>query len=867
LNKKHKIFGWLTGLVLLLTGQAYSQTLLNFPRILSSSERFTGIALNNPTSETATVTLTAYTPNGERLSGANIQNPVTVRLSSASQYARLFGEIFGTNIPFDGWVQATSASSGLTGFVLTGSTTIADFDGSIAAAPLTRSWLPLISVEGNAANEITIVNINDEPTSATVNLYSPDGNSISARQIDLPSHGLYRKTVQETFASTAGATHLGIRSFLPVSAYEVVSGFQSPAQSIARESIAFAAQAGVGVSSEILPQFVTGGDWLSILGVVNTGGLEQDLTITLHDDDGSILNIPGNPKQIRLAGRGALRSSIADLFGYSPAELKTGWVDLKSSSGNLISYISYGNLATPSFAMVAGTNSLTASRNHVYSHIAEGAGYYTGLTLVNPNDTPASVELSVMRADGVTVGTASLTVPPGARIGRLFRELLPASLTQIGGWALVRSSLPISGAVLFGSVDGSALASVPQQEGVDTFKTPPQTVAAITGSVQFTDGSPVPNVLVTLGGSVRTTTRTDAGGKFIFSQLPSGAYDVAVSDPAWEMSPVRRSVTITSSNIDRTDFQALRIRPRSAPVIDGITPTQAQTGSGPLQIAVVGQNFSTDSQVVMNGVALRTSFVGEHRLSAAVPLGLTTQQGAVSVTVVTPAPGGGQSNEVALTFDFAAAAPTVFLGTAPGGSSPAGVAIDSRRRTALVSNETSDTVSVVDLKTYKTITEIRVGRSPSEGIAIEPARNIALVANTGTDDVSVIDLNSNAVIRTIPVGLFPMGIAINGAADRAYVVNGNSDTVSVIDLNTLLVIRTLNVGAKPGAIAVNSATNQAVVTNPGSASATVIDLANLTVLGSIPVGAFPRGVAINPETNRAVVANANSSACNTYVFH
>ena len=76
-----------------------AQSLLLFPRVISSPEVYTGVAISNPTSETASVTFTAYLPDGSRLSGIGVTNPVTVALPGGSQYARLFTEIFNTPDP------------------------------------------------------------------------------------------------------------------------------------------------------------------------------------------------------------------------------------------------------------------------------------------------------------------------------------------------------------------------------------------------------------------------------------------------------------------------------------------------------------------------------------------------------------------------------------------------------------------------------------------------------------------------------------------------------------------------------------------------------------------------------------------------
>jgi hypothetical protein len=57
---------------------------------------------------------------------------------------------------------------------------------------------------------------------------------------------------------------------------------------------------------------------------------------------------------------------------------------------------------------------------------------------------------------------------------------------------------------------------------------------------------------------------------------------------------------------------------------------------------VRGTGFVATSTVVRNGTSLTTSFICSKELTAAVPDGLVAALGLGSVTVRSPAPGGGQ---------------------------------------------------------------------------------------------------------------------------------------------------------------------------------------------------------------------------------
>ena len=558
-----------------------------------------------------------------------------------------------------------------------------------------------------------------------------------------------------------------------------------------------------------------------------------------------------------LDGNGALRTTAGELFGFPADALSSGWIQVDSTLGYVSSYIGYGNTATPSFAAVAGQDATAASHFEVFSQVAQGIGFYTGLTVVNPGTQDASLEFYTLRPDGTTVGRSTVTVKAKQRVGRLFSELLPASLSQVGGWAYVRSSQPIIGAVLFGSTNGYALANVPQQIPAGDFIPPAQTTGAIDGAVR-TAGQPVRDVQITLSGPVTATTSTDASGQYIFPQLPAGTYTVTAVRAGAQFVPPSRTATVNLQNMDGVDFEAGGLTAADAPSIQFLSPSSTTAGNGAFNVRVLGANFTPVSQIQVNGQPVLTAFVSSTELQAIVPADALKAPGTLQVSVATPPPGGGVSASVVFTINPAPADPLI-EGRAAVGSFPAGVAIDTVRRMALVTNQSSDNVTVLDLQSLTVRGNVAVGRSPAEGIAVDADKSIALVANPGSNNVSVIDLNRNQETRKIAVGRFPVGIAINPVTQRAVVTNADDDSVSIIDLNTLSVAGQIPVGTRPQGVAINPVTNQALVTNSASNDAWLIDLNTNGVIARIAAGQFPRGVAISSLTNVAVVANANSN--------
>ena len=78
---------------------------------------------------------------------------------------------------------------------------------------------------------------------------------------------------------------------------------------------------------------------------------------------------------------------------------------------------------------------------------------------------------------------------------------------------------------------------------------------------------------------------------------------------------------------------------------------------------------------------------------------------------------------------------------------------------AYISNGKSNTVSVIDLRTFRLAKTLHVGLSP-DGIAANSKKNEIYVVNTGSANVSVIDAQANTVVATIGVHATPYFIDV-----------------------------------------------------------------------------------------------------------
>jgi len=159
------------------------------------------------------------------------------------------------------------------------------------------------------------------------------------------------------------------------------------------------------------------------------------------------------------------------------------------------------------------------------------------------------------------------------------------------------------------------------------------------------------------------------------------------------------------------------------------------------------------------------------------------------------------------------------------GVEPLGIAIDHAGRYAYVTNstdspdQTTGSVSVLDLSTFEVIDNIDVGRFPDLGIAVSNDDSKLAVANLYDDTVMIFDTARRGIEKTIYRidGLGPMDVKF-GPDDRrlyiAYYGDGTNDHVLAVDLSEKEPDLFFDGGSKgPSAISFSPRGDQFMVSN------------------------------------------------------
>jgi YVTN family beta-propeller protein len=186
----------------------------------------------------------------------------------------------------------------------------------------------------------------------------------------------------------------------------------------------------------------------------------------------------------------------------------------------------------------------------------------------------------------------------------------------------------------------------------------------------------------------------------------------------------------------------------------------------------------------------------------------------------------------------------------PVGSLPTALAYTAGDHALLVVTQGDDTLHEIDPTTHDVIHTATVGVEP-DAVAYAPGgthgAGIALVANLDSDTVTPVDLGTWRAGRPIAVGSEPVAIAVSVPAPAsgpptAFVANFGSDTVTPIDVGTLQAGAAIAVGPGPQTLAV--ASGQVLVGNFGNATLTPINGTTRSPGAAVALGLDPTGIAV-----------------------
>ena len=552
-----------------------------------------------------------------------------------------------------------------------------------------------------------------DTASVDVNVFNPGPNQAEVKVVLVQSNGqhgtsrtatldpLHTTTINVSASANVAYAYVTtaniLRPISPVAASAVIRNFSTGTAgapgAVQRTDFAVVPaipNQGFSKTTQI-PFFAQGPDYFSLVQIDNLSSVQQTISVTATQADGTPLPGTNNPASIVLPGYGSIRQEMAQMFGSTATGFATGTITATSQGtldihGNptggppalITTAIAIGNLSEGSLAVLLPN---TPQTNFTLQLRGTGREFFTGLSILNPNTNDAHLSLTFILDQGTTSSNVSLTVPRGRETIGALSDLFPEAVGN--GYILVRSDVPINLVGLDGRSDNSALATRAPSYAATSFSPAPQQNYLIVGTVRDTSvgingtNIGVPNVAFSLSGPIDTTTATDAAGTFLFRDLPPGRYTLTPLPVGFNVNPGPRTIVITNTNSHVNDF-AIGLIP---PGILTVNPASAQLvsstpGSNPnLPVTVQGSNFidpttftgniftgninkfTTGSVFVFADSQVPTTVSSPTLLTASVPPSLLVTTGTVQVRVRNLGPSGDFADSVSVPFTIGTAPP------------------------------------------------------------------------------------------------------------------------------------------------------------------------------------------------------------------
>src|SRR3977135_1689625 len=166
---------------------------------------------------------------------------------------------------------------------------------------------------------------------------------------------------------------------------------------------------------------------------------------------------------------------------------------------------------------------------------------------------------------------------------------------------------------------------------------------------------------------------------------------------------------------------------------------------------------------------------------------------------------------------------------------------------AYVSNEKSNTVSVIDTDSWTVTKTIKVGQRP-RGIEFTRNGKFVLVAvGDAADKIEWIDTGPQQVVDSLPSGPDPELFTQDAAGKTLYVANENDNTVTIIDLEKRVRVGDIQVGVEPEGMAISPDSKILINTSETTNMAHFIDTATRQIVANVLVDARPRFAEFKPD--------------------
>ena len=320
----------------------------------------------------------------------------------------------------------------------------------------------------------------------------------------------------------------------------------------------------------------------------------------------------------------------------------------------------------------------------------------------------------------------------------------------------------------------------------------------------------------------------------------------------------------------------LSLGPIRSPQIVEVNPAITYTSQTPLTLSITGVGFGSGASVFLDGMPISAVTTNSRQIVATVPANMLSIARRYAVTVENP----GQTSTTN-------AADLAVIQAIPVGNTPVGVAVDTDRDVAVVTNSADNPgdVSVVALTPTTLVpggpiwpigpigSPISVGTDPL-GVAVLPRTGSAVVANFGSNNASIVDFSDINAAGTYPASIMvPLcsscygttGVGMNQDSGIAVLTNSTSTSytgnyyASFVTVSSSSNSSNFVVDQLPTAVATDpnlSTSGVAAILSSQTNTLDLVDMTSGTITRASGLSSLPSGIVFDPLNQVFLVATS-----------
>ncbi|GHF13772.1 hypothetical protein GCM10011600_13370 [Pseudolysinimonas yzui] len=188
----------------------------------------------------------------------------------------------------------------------------------------------------------------------------------------------------------------------------------------------------------------------------------------------------------------------------------------------------------------------------------------------------------------------------------------------------------------------------------------------------------------------------------------------------------------------------------------------------------------------------------------------------------------------------------------------AGLTVSADGTTAYLANRNNDSVTVVDLITFSTITTFGVGTDPTNTV-LSPDGSVGLATSLSSDEIQFFDPATNTTLGApVVTANFPFDGAFTADGSKVWITNYGASSISIVDVATRTVDTTITGLSNPQEIELSPDGAVFWVVDYGG-SVIAFDASTHALLDSIAVGGQPTTIGLTPDGSRGYVSTYSTS--------